>query len=169
MAKGARSKRMKMLRTQRRDKVAAWQEAAEQKRYASLAALAAAPRPLPPPGAMAVEAIAAVAADAVAADKQQQQRGRSSRRGDAMAVDLIPRAPGDAPAVAGGGVGKRSGGKAAGGGKAAAAKKQQQRRQKGKQHSILKEALGGWKQKKGFKAKRKGQQAPSTTHIAAAS
>lgn len=161
MAKGARSKRMKMLRTQRRDKVAAWQEAAEQKRFASLAALAAAPRPPAPPGAMAVEAVEAVAAD----NAERGRSGRAAARREAMAIDILPRAPkpakaaasGDAPGVAaGGGVGKK---KAKGG-------RPQKRRQK--QHSILMEALGGWKEKKGFKTKRKGNQAPSTTHIAAA-
>lgn len=166
MAKGARSKRMKMLRTQRRDKVAAWQEAAEQKRFASLAALAAAPRPPPPPGAMAVEAMAeAAAADASAEQQQRGRSGRAAARREAMAIDILPRAPkaakaaGDAPGVApGGGVGKKKAGKGG---------RPQKRRQK--QHSILMEALGGWKEKKGFKTKRKGNQAPSTTHIAAAS
>jgi hypothetical protein len=148
MAKGARSKRMKMLRTQRRDRVAAWQEAAEQKRYASLAALAAAPRPPPPPGAMAIE----VAADAEAAEASRGRTGRAAGRRDAMAVDRPsakePKAASAAGGVASGGVSKKKKKAAAG--------------RRPKQHSILMEALGGWKVKKG--AKRKGNQAPPTAH-----
>ena len=164
MAKGSRSKRVKMLGTQRRDRVAAWQEEADAKRYASLAALSAAPRP-PPPGAMAVEAAAdsaaAAAASSAAGEQARGRSGRATARREAMEVDMPPRQkerkqPGEAPGVAGGG--SRAAKK-----KAAALASIGKRRPK--QHSVLMEALGGWKVKKGFKARRKGHQAPPTKHL----